>query len=222
MKNLIFLSVIFLIGCDNGQRTRLPVSGNSDSSTYTIPNPTNIGNTGTLPNGTTSNGSGSSSTTTTGFESCDLTQKYYAATFGNFGLCQSSQDETMVKFRPNTTLTDSRVCLIPLFRNGSGSSMPIGMPQCTYPKKDQEMLGKLYKSTNYQNIGINSVLVIRETLLPNYYACINGYTNFIQSNCPNNPPLNCQQAAQQYQATTCNNFVTTYQNQSYVSVKLKD
>lgn len=223
MKTLLLFSFLLIVGCvDNGQRTRMPVENTPTGESYNVPTPNNgSGLPGTIPGGSTSSPSGST-TTQNGFENCDITQKYYASTFGHFGLCQSSSDETVVKIKPSLTMTDSRVCLLPLWRNSSGASYPIGMPQCLYPKANEEMLGKLYKDSAYQNNALNSILVIRESLLPNYYSCVNAYTNFIKSNCAAMQTLSCQQAAQQYQSQTCNNFVTTYQNQSFVSVRVKD
>src|SRR3989338_303114 len=109
---LLFALLGLITGCDAPQRTRAPqtwVNGNS------LEDPSN--QSGTLtPSTGTGTGSGSTGTGTSGFENCDLSNKYQTIDIGWFGICQSTIDETLIKFKPSLTSSDVRTCLIPTYK----------------------------------------------------------------------------------------------------------
>lgn len=242
MKTTILLLPLFVLftSCDAPQRTRLPATGVTGEFYSTTGGTTN-GTTGMSTGGTTGSTTGSSNSVTSvpGFETCSLGDKYHSIDLGYFGLCQSTQSETIFKFRTSLSSTSVRVCLIPTYKDNSGSSTYIGQPQCTYTTAGQVMSGTLYKDrSGFSNYPINGVMVMKETLLTSYFACMQGYTNWpanvCQSGssvaycnywgprCPYGASSNgaCDTEARNYMGQICNTFKTQYTN-SYVDIKLK-
>jgi hypothetical protein len=182
---------------------------------------------------------GTTTTTTTntpGFESCDLTHKYQTPDIGWFGICQSTQDETLFKFRPSVTSTSIRTCLIPTYKDANGSSTYIGNPQCTYTTSNQIVQGKLYKDrSGFSNYPLNGVIVMKEPLLPEYINCMHAYVNWPSNVCPSggaNPycaywlprcpygsksNAQCDAEGRSYMGNICTSFKTKYGN-SYVDI----
>ena len=241
MKNyIIFLATLTLIvGCDAPQRTRLT---NAYSNDYNSGNPNN--NSGSLPSGTTgSSGGGTTGSTTggsgtTGFENCDLASKGFTAEMGHIGICQSTLDETVVKFKSSITSSSYRTCLIPSYKDGSGSSTYIGQPQCTYTEADKIMQGKLYKNrTGFEGYSLNNIIVMKEPLLTEYFGCMQGYTNwpanvcstgnvsycnYWRSYCPygSKSSAACDAEARTYMTNLCMSFKTKYSS-AYLDIKIK-
>lgn len=221
MKTLLLtLSLLVLAtACDTPQRTRLanstPAGNNLTSPTPTSTNPwTSGGSTGS------SSGSDSAATKPAGFENCDITPKYYASVINYMGICQSTQDETSIAVQ--STVSDSaRTCLIPTFKDGSGSSTYLGQPQCFAPQANVITMGKLYKTRQgFTNYAINGVMVMKEASLTAYYTCMDAYITFAHPQCPYGPKTNayCDQMARADMATKCNNFKTDH---SYIDIRLK-
>lgn len=244
MKKLfMFLAISTLIvGCDAPQRTRIL---SSNSSTYTDPSTGNgsLGNTSNSTSGSNSGNSGSSNAVTSvpGFENCNIGDNYHNIDVGHFGLCQSTQDETLFKFRTSLGSSSSRICLIPTFKDATGSSTYLGSPQCTYTTANTIVTGKLYKDrSGYSNYALNGVIVMRETLTPSYFNCMNAYLNWpanacqISSNyqycqywrnqCPygggTTSGTPCSNAATSYMNSVCTSFKNTYAN-SYTDIRTK-
>ncbi|WPU63183.1 hypothetical protein [Peredibacter starrii] len=239
MKNyIIFLATLTLIvGCDAPQRTRLT---NAYSSDYNSGNPNNTS--GSLPSGSTTGsttgGTTGSSTGSTGFENCDLSSKGFTAEMGHIGICQSTLDETVVKFKSSLTSTSYRTCLIPSYKDGSGSSTYIGQPQCTYTEADKVMQGKLYKNrTGFEGYSLNNIIVMKEPLLTEYFGCMQGYTNWPANVCsgvsstycaywvPRCPygsksTVACDAEARAYMTNLCTNFKNKYSS-AYLDIKIK-
>lgn len=240
MKKYFSLLVLMFVlaGCDSPQRTRSPsnfVTANGFGNTSTGFNPSNPTQPGTIP---TNPGSGSG-VTTPGFEVCDLSDKYHTIDIGFFGLCQSSQDETLFKFRPSMTSTSVRTCLIPTYKDAQGASTYIGNPQCTYTTSNQVVTGNLYKNRNgFQTYPLNGVIVMKEPLLPEYMACMNGYVAWPQNVCPQGPNTSycaywiprcpaggrsnaqCDTEAKNYMSNICNSFKSRYSN-SYIDIRTR-
>ena len=240
-KILLFIPLLtLLVGCDAPQRTRAPstwVNGqNYQDKTGDVP-------TGNLNGGANGGGSGGVTnppvTTTPGFESCDLTQKYHTIDIGYFGVCQSTQDEKQVKFNPSLTSQSVRTCLIPTYKESNGSSTYIGQPQCTYTTSNQVISGQLYKDRpGFSNYPLNGMIVMKEPLLPEYINCMQGYVNWPRNVCPNGATTSycaywlprcpyggqsnqgCDAEGKNYMANICTAFKTKYSN-SYIDIRLK-
>lgn len=202
---------------------------------------------GTLPGSTTGSTSGGGTTTGTttggqgtGFESCDLADRYHTITIGHFGICQSTQDETLFKLRTSLGSPTERVCLIPTYKDATGSSTYIGQPQCTYTEAGKVIQGKLFKNrTGFESYALNGVIVMKEALLPQYFNCMNAYLNWPAPLCPQGPQTsqycygwiqacpygartnaNCDAEAKRYMTQTCTSFKSTYSN-SYADIRTK-
>lgn len=222
MKQVTFIisCLLVLFGCDspsNGSRALSNQSSSNFGTTTTVPTTT------TTPSTTTGSTSNTGTTTTPGFESCDLSFKYQTTDMGSFGICQSTQNETLLKLKPSMTNTSTRTCLIPTYKDGSGSSMYIGQPQCTFTQANVEVQGTLYKNrTGFESYSLNGVMVMNEGLLNGYFTCMNSYASYRSQACPNGALTNatCDQAARQYQASTCNSFISQY-GKYYADIKLK-
>lgn len=243
-KYFLLLSLLALAtGCDSPQRTRTPGTWISGNTLETVPSnqsgsltpPTTAGST----SGATS-GSGPGVTGTPGFTTCDLSDRYQTIDIGFFGLCQSSQDETLFKFKTSLTSTTLRICLIPTYKESNGSSTYIGQPQCTYTTASQVVQGKLYKNRpGFEQYPLNGVIVMKEPLLPQYINCMNGYVNWPQNVCPNGPSSTsycaywaprcpnggrtnggCDTEARNYMGQICTTFKNQYSN-SYIDIRTR-
>lgn len=237
----LLMAIIALItGCDAPQRTRSPgtwINGNSLGDPYS-----GIGFTNTPTNGGVASGtsSGTTVTLTSGFEKCDLSDKYQTIDIGWFGICQSSKDETIFRFRTSLPSSLVRVCLIPTYKDGSGSSTYIGRPQCTLTSANQIVNGTLYKDrANFTTSPLNGVIVMKEPLIPEYMACMHGFANWPQNACPvginsnlycrdwiprcpygvNSSSL-CHTEAKNYMGRICTSFKNKYSN-SYIDITTK-
>lgn len=251
MKLTIFLTVALLsVACDAPQRTRAPVNyitGNNLGDN----NFSNTGNGSTTSGGnqTTTSGSGSglnsgnggsTSQTSPGFENCDLSDKYHTIDIGFFGICQSTLDETIFKFRTSITSNTVKNCLIPTYKDSNGASTYIGNPQCTFTTANQVVQGRLYKDRpGFSNYSLNGVIVLKEPLIPEYINCMHGYVNWPGNACPQGPngsaycaywiprcPYGsrsnpaCDTEGRNYMGTICNNFKSKYSN-AYLDIRTK-
>lgn len=237
MKKYILLSMFILaVGCDAPQRSRNPINYVNGSSLGNTSQSTTGGFTTVPTTGTTT---GSSTGTTTGLETCDLSDKYQTIDTGFFGLCQSTLDETVFRFKPSLSSPSVRTCLIPTYKEASGSSTWLGQPQCTYTTSGQTVNGKLYKDRpGYTSYPVNGVIVMKEPLLPEYFACMQGYTNWPANVCNTNSYTQycqywgprcpyggksntmCDTEARNYMTNICTTFKTKYTN-SYIDIRIK-
>ena len=246
MKNYFLLLpvLLFVAACDAPQRSRMPTS--YENNNYNDPtnasgsfNPADLdgsNNGTTTPGGTT----GGTTSTSPGFENCDLSDKHHTIDIGFFGLCQSSQDETSFKFRTSLSSNSVRICLIPTYKDANGASTYIGNPQCTKTEANQIFTGKLYKDRpGFSTYPINGVIVMKEPLLPEYIGCMQGYTNWPGNACPMGPSSSsycgywmqacpygsktgaaCDGEARNYMGNICSSFKTKYSN-SYIDIRTK-
>jgi hypothetical protein len=241
-KQILLISLLALVGCDTPQRTRAPatwINGNS------LENPTNASGsftpstTGGTTSGTTTTGGTTPGNLGAGFEGCDIGDKYHTVDIGFFGLCQSTQSETSFKFRTSLTSTSVRTCIIPTYKDSSGSSTWIGQPQCTYTTQNQVVSGSLYKDRQgFNSYPLNGAIVMKEPLLPEYFNCMQGYVAWPGNVCKNGASnsycsywlprcayggktnAQCDTEARNYMGTICNQFKTKYSN-SYIDIKLR-
>jgi hypothetical protein len=217
MKNFIAY-VMFLtlaVSCDSPQSTRL-IAGSSALS-----NPTNTISTGTLTSGTTTGTTTSGGLTTAGFTNCNFTNVQSSNALGTIGVCQSTLDETQIAIRPSVTDTSSRTCLIPTYKDQSGSSTYIGQPQCTYTTQNAVVIGQLSKSrSGYSGYNLNGMMVMKETALTSYFQCMDAYTSYVSQACPSGAATNssCDSYARSYMSSLCTNFKST---SSYIDFNLK-
>lgn len=239
MKNMsyILLLAFLLVGCDAPQRTR-DVPGYAFGENYNGPQLTSgfQGNTtGGLTSGSTTGGTTSGQTTsgttsggttgtgvTPGFETCDLSGKYYASNTGYFGVCQSTVDETQFMFKPSSTDQSVRTCFIPTYKDQNGSSAYIGQPQCTLTTQNVSVTGRLYKTrSGFQQYPLNGVMVMKEPSLGAYFTCMDAYASYVSQACPYGARTSpaCDQYARNYMAQKCNDFKAT---QPYVDIRLKN
>jgi hypothetical protein len=243
MKILLSLTIMLMLtGCDAPQRTRAPVNYINTPASGALTSPG--GNT----SGTGAPASGSGIVTTPpavtqspGFENCDFVQRnrYYVIDIGFFGLCQSALDETLFRFMPTLSSPSVRVCLIPTYKDASGSSTYIGNPQCTLTQTEQIISGKLYKDrSGFSTYPLNGVIVMKEPLLTEYFSCMNAYVgwplnvcqngqnqqycSYWSPRCPNGARTNasCETEARNYMSTTCNSFKSKYSN-AYIDIRTK-
>lgn len=240
MKKLfLLLPFILLVGCDAPQRTRAPSNWVNGNSLGTNPGAGDFTPSPTNPvSGTTSETGGGGTRTIPGYENCDISQKYHAIDVGHFGLCQSSQDETTIRFNPSMT-SSVRTCLIPTYKEANGSSTYIGNPQCTTTTSNQIVTGKLYKDRpGFGSYPLNGVIVMKEPLLPEYYSCMQGYVGWPRNACPSGATSSycaywlprcpyggqtnsgCDMEAKNYMGNLCNAFKSKYSN-AYVDIRLK-
>lgn len=244
MKILILaLSAILLTACDAPQRNRInnavtpssnnvqqPTAGSNGGWFNNTTGGATSGSTGGSTAGTTS-GMGPGQTRPPGFETCDISQKYFASSINWMGICQSTQDETSVAVNPSVSET-IRTCLIPTYKDNAGNSTYLGQPQCYAPVANQVMMGNIYKTRNgFSNMPINGVMVMKEASLGAYYTCMDAFISFTDPRCPqggntpiyqqNYPPyqvINCNAMAKALMTTKCNAFKADH---PYIDIRLK-
>lgn len=223
MKTLMLsLMTLFLAtACDNPTRNRLANnlgSGNNLTDGAGNNNSSNPWGSGSTTGSTT--GSSTGTPKPAGFENCDITAKYYAAGINYMGICQSTLDETSVAVK--LTVADStRTCLIPTYKDSSGSSTYLGQPQCFIPQANIVTMGNIYKTrTGYANSPINGVMVMKEASLGAYFTCMDAYTSYRSTACPYGPTTNanCDAYARQLMTQKCNDFKAT---NPYIDIRLK-
>ncbi len=231
---LLFLFLVLAVACDAPQRMRAPqnyVNGNTIGTSGSPSVPTS---------GATFETSGMVPViTTTGFENCELMDRYQTIDIGHFALCQSTLDETIFKFRPSLSSPSIRTCLIPTYKDASGASTYIGNPQCTFTTASQTIQGKLMKDRpGYGTYPLNGVIVMKEPLLPEYINCMHGYVNWPRNACPGGATssycnnwlprcpvgaksnISCDAEARNFMANICTNFRTKFSN-SYIDIRTK-
>ena len=224
MKSLIFsLSLLVLASsCDSPQRNRMSTTLATGNG-FSAPNGSNTNpwSTGTTTGGTTTGGTtGSSPTKPAGFENCDISPKYYAASIGYTGVCQSTLDETSVAI--NSTVSDTnRTCLIPTYKDNSGSSTYLGQPQCFLPQQNVVTMGNVYKTRQgFTQLAINGLMIMKEASLTAYFTCMDAYVTFKTGQCPYGAQTNawCADQARQYMTVKCNDFKAL---NPYLDIRLK-
>ena len=232
MKKLITMFLISLItsACDSPQRNRIINNMGTNGleqpqgGTTTNPwgQPTTSGSTSGTTTGSTSGSTsgGTDPQRPAGFETCDLDPKHYASVIGYMGICQSTIDETSVAV--NSTITDTnRTCLIPTFKDQSGSSTYLGQPQCFAPQQGVVTMGKLYKTrTGFGQYPINGLMVMKERSLGAYFTCMDAYVTFSHPQCPYGAKTNayCDKMARDLMNLKCNNFKM---DNPYLDLRLK-
>jgi hypothetical protein len=240
MKILLSMTILMMLGgCDAPRRTRdpYPYTGENNQTNNYQGHNFNPGSTGTDPSQPYPN---NNTQTQSGYESCDLSNRFYSVDIGHFGICQSTLNESLLKFRSSLGSPTVRTCLIPTYKDSSGASTYIGNPQCLYTTASQVTEGRLFKDrTGFTNYPLNGVIVMKEPLIPEYINCMNAYSNWPGKECtmgintsqycgywiprcPNGGKTSsvCDAEARNYMGRVCNGFKTKYSN-AYVDIRLK-
>lgn len=244
---LSLLSTVFLTGCMEAPMRYRPPTNPLTEPGFGSNSGSGSGNPITSPgtNSGSNSGSGSGSTGGTngqvpGFESCDISYRYHTVDIGHFGICQNKYDPTSIQVRFSQTSTSVRVCLVPTFKDSTGSSTYIGEPQCTLVKNSGETIsGRILNNRpGYQDRPINGVMVMKEPLLAGYIGCMHSVTNWPANLCPQGAQTNatcytyysqcpkgastsqgCYNEALNYKNYICNDFKNRYNN-SYADIRL--
>lgn len=182
--SLILPLLFILASCDAPQRTLSPAKYTDSYGDGSGAGNFNNGGSGGGDTGSNNGGTTGGSGSMTGFENCNLNSTNgHTVDIGHFTICQSTIDETVFKFKPTLESSQYRVCLIPTYRDTSGS-MPLGSPQCMTTVANQVYTGRLYKDRpGVSNRPINGVIVMKQPLTTSYYGCMYGYINWPGNSC---------------------------------------
>lgn len=236
MKILFLFSLLTLVACDAPQRTRLMSGVDSMTNPYSggqNKTPESGGSTGTLNPGTPT-------TTSPEYSHCDYSYRYHTIDIGHFAICQSNSDETKFKFKTQMANRNVQVCLIPTYRDSTGSSTYLGTPQCVYTEAGRDYEGRLYKDrTGFSGYTINGVIVLKYGLHTEYFGCMNASLNWPANACPYGANTNqacwqyyascplgasssaaCATNANAYMRQVCEQFKSRYAN-SYVDISTR-
>ena len=219
--------LIFLVSCDAPRRT---LSAGNYSSGITDSN-NGFNSSGSNGGGSNSGGApGSDTTTTPGFENCNMTYKY-----------STIDTSFIVKFALPST--EYQICLIPTYKDNAGASTYLGNPQCLFVTSEQVnkvILGKLVKDRpGYSHLSINGVMIMKKPLTTSYYACMQGYTAWPKNTCPSATTMDpqcsyliqscpnggatsndCHIAATNYMNAVCTQFKNAYSS-AYADIRTK-
>ncbi len=205
---------MIVVGCDTPTRSRFPSTSTSNNQTA----PGLVPITPVVPGEPIPGTPGAP--TTPGFENCNLTKSNTTADLGSIGICKSTQDETQIRFVSSQTDTQNRICIIPTYKDGTGSSTYLGDPQCTYTEAERIFTGRLYKNRpGMSGYPLTGVMIMREQLLVEYFGCMDAYAKFVAYYCPQNPNYCAQQAAA-YRNQVCTQFKTKYPN-NYLDIYIR-
>ena len=215
MKAIYLLFFVFLIqACDTPQRTRDPYSIPVTTSVTPTDNDASVTDTDTDDDDDTSDDDSDvtepTTPTTTGFEDCNLSFQYFGNAMGYFGLCQNTQIET--KFKLKMALTDTSVgtCFVPISVQSNGTSFKLGIAECVHNEANKEYEMTLTKDRSEP---ITGIMVIKSNALNAYMQCMSAKADFINAYAPScTYDANCLQAADNYAASVCSQFVSTYKN----------
>lgn len=80
-----------------------------------------------------------------------------------FTACQSSADPDTMYFQLEEPITDTQLCFIPMYQQGSSSTY-LGVPRCLNAIDNQKIYTiRMYKDrSGFQNLSINSVMIIKD------------------------------------------------------------
>lgn len=217
MKSLLLTFLLILsVACDTPVRNRSPYAQPTDTSSKDNPddNPS-VGGQGKDNDGDGDAGEGGSGSETTqddGFKDCNIGYVYYALRIGNFGLCQSSKDETKFKLKLANADTSIGTCFVPIHVNSDGSSYHLGSAQCVNQEADRVYDMTLTKD---RTENINGVMVVKANALNGYMQCMTAKMQFIQTynNCVYNSY--CMASADQWAQEVCYNFTQVYDGHYY-------
>jgi hypothetical protein len=218
MKAINLLFFIFLLqACDTPQRTRnpygleLPVSSSeTPGEDSKVSDVDSDGAGDDKSDDSTDGGVSDTPTTTTGFEDCNLSFQFFGNAMGYFGLCQNSEMETKFKLKMAMSDTSVGTCFVPIHIQNTGSSFKLGIAECVHNEANKE-----YEMTLTKDRGenVNGVMVIKSNALNAYMQCMSAKVDFINAYAPNCAyDSNCLQAADNYAANVCSQFVSTYKN----------
>ena len=215
MKNTMIFSLLLItaVSCDAPQRTRMGANGVASNSLNTPNTQVPTGGSGVTPTPSTP-----TTTPAAGFTNCPMTYAYATADLGNVAICQSTIDETTFQFKSSTTDTSSRTCLIPTYKDSSGASTYIGNPQCTLTEAGKLYTGKLLKNrSGFESASLNGVMLMKETLLVEYFGCMDSYMSYMAS-CGNSQY--CANNANARRTLVCNAFKAKYPN-NYLDIRTR-
>ncbi len=240
MKTIVtcLLLMTFFTACDAPQRTRsignsfgngLNYSGTEGSQTTGSLGGTTTGSTsGSTTAGTTSGTtSGNTSTLPQDFSACNTGTPFYSAGIGYTSLCQSTSNESSIRVMFTSADQELGTCLIPTYKDTTGSSMYLGQPQCTLHTANQVIYGSLPKTrVGFTQYPINGAMVMKRSSLSAYFSCMDAYVSFGTaaypvSGCPYGAQTSpaCHQAAQNYMNSLCSQFRAQH---SYMDIRLKN
>ncbi len=66
--------------------------------------------------------------------------------------------------------------------------------------------------SGFTTLPISGMMVMFESMLVEYFACMDAYTKYIQLYCPTAQSATCVQYASNYRGQICNQFKTKYAN----------
>jgi hypothetical protein len=218
MKLIVLSLLVIVSACDTPTRARFPSASALGNPYTTDPGGLTPGVTGSTTGTTTG---GTTPTPTPGFENCTLAKNYTTGDLGSVGICKSSLDETQIRFVSSISNQTYRVCVIPTYKDSTGSSTYLGDPQCTKTVAEQIYTGRLYKNRpGFSQLPLNGVMMMTEPLLPDYFNCMDAYAKYIQMYCPANPYYApCVQGATSARTSVCNYFKQKYPS-NYLDISL--
>lgn len=224
MKRILLLSMaIIYISCDAPIRSRNPYATPVDTSNLSTDDPTpsndNItdsSNSGSNNNSndnandnTNDNNSGESDNTTTtpGFENCNLGLEHNVNTVGNFGICKSTMDEAKFKVKFGSTDSALGTCFLPIHINNDGSSFYLGPAECVHHQANKVYDMALSKD---RSENINGVMVVKYDALNAYLQCMTAKMQFMNNNYNCSYYPQCVQQANEFAAQVCSHFTQSY------------
>lgn len=186
-------TLALLASCDSPRSQRaLSSSSNGLNNSNGLANPGNMtsvnldnSNSSTLPPTTTTPATGATSVIPSDATHCKFASdgvtgfESNSTHLGEYTLCQSSIDKSVVYFQlktpPSNSNGDVSICLIPTTNNGNGAnSIYVGNPMCGY-FKDPKAVRKInfIKYAQFANASINGVIFFKD--LSWYYPVYNNY-----------------------------------------------
>ena len=142
-----------------------------------------------------------------GFEDCNLGAVHYEEKIGNFGLCQSTKDEKVIKIKMQNADSSNGTCFVPIHVNSDGSSYHLGPAECVHHEADKEYTATLNKD---RSENINGIMVLKANSLNGYMQCMSAKYQYINNYYNCNYNQTCLNSADQWAYQVCLNFTQVY------------
>ncbi len=190
------MALFLICACDQPATNRRSLSNYTPFESALNSNNSNNTNNNNSENITSEDATENSFTQTNnygaGFESCNLNIYKDNAVIGQVSVCKNSNQETSVKTKYSKQDYAERTCLIPSHKLSNGSSFYLGVPQCMFHGSGQILNGQLVKNrSGFTQYAINNIMVMKQTSLNAYFACMDAVVNHIAAYCPTVTDTSC-------------------------------
>lgn len=179
LKMALFLILTTLVACNAPIDERRGVQIYGDTSSADSSNSSGNTNNNNPDNsnaiGYNNPGVGTVNQLGQGYENCVLDAIHVNQNIGPLGICQNkiNQKSFVMYFTTSSMAMNDATCFIPMNRQPSGESVPLGMAQCTTHYAND--IKQAYLATNTPATQINGVMIMKRSSVDSFFGCMQTY-----------------------------------------------